>query len=762
MRTDFQRKILWLSCVVALALTGCAAKGPTRFELPDSKPTPLPAKPAVEEGNPGDSTRPKPTLFPGNDQVVRLPARAAPVSVQGEDVSLNFEKAPITDVVHAVMGDLLKLDYSIDQPLKGEVTLRTRAPVARADLIPILESVLQANGTLLVRDARGLYHLGTPEGLKNIAPGPHRVDSLPEGFGTVIVPLRYIGATEMAEILKPLAPAESFLRVDTLRNLIMLAGSSGQIDGWLDIVNSFDVDFLKGMSVGVFPLEHAPVSEVRDALAAMLGSGEGGGGSGPGGGGEGPLRGVVKVIPVERLNSLLVVTPRAHYLEQVRKWVERLDQPVENELEPRLYVYPVQNGSAVHLAALLNGLYGGGKTSTTQGGTGIAPGLASGSFGGSAQSGTSGLSGTATGMGGTGSTALGGSGTGLGSTATGLSGLTGSSSAGGLSGAAGGSLGAAAGGMGQTGQAQQQTTSVTQLGDKVRVVADDQNNALLIMAPRKDYRKIEHALRQLDIAPTQVLIEASIVEVTLKDNLQYGLEWYLQNGIGSGFTGSPLLNMNKEGTIGAKQPGFSYTISNPAGEIRATLNALAEDSLLKVLSNPSILVLDNNTASIHVGDQQPIKNSTTQTTVGTTESITYKDTGVMLSVTPSVNAGGLINMNIVQAVTDVGEIEVATGQRNFMTRQIRSRVAVRSGESVVLGGLIRDNKTQSQGGVPGLYQIPVLGSLFGTTTDSSTRTELLVMITPRALSDDNQLRDVSAELKSRMRGLHGMSLGVND
>ncbi|MDY0050234.1 MAG: secretin N-terminal domain-containing protein, partial [Halothiobacillaceae bacterium] len=283
-----------------------------------------------------------------------------------------------------------------------------------------------------------------------------------------------------------------------------------------------------------------------------------------------------------------------------------------------------------------------------------------------------------------------------------------------MSGAAGGTLGAAAGGMGQTGQAQQQTTSVTQLGDKVRVVADDQNNALLIMAPRKDYRKIEHALRQLDIAPTQVLIEASIVEVTLKDNLKYGLEWYLQNGIGSGFTGSPLLNMNKEGTIGAKQPGFSYTISNPAGEIRATLNALAEDSLLKVLSNPSILVLDNNTASIHVGDQQPIKNSTTQTTIGTTESITYKDTGVMLSVTPSVNAGGLINMNIVQAVTDVGEIEVATGQRNFMTRQIRSRVAVRSGESLVLGGLIRDNKTQSQGGVPGLYQIPVLGSLFGT------------------------------------------------
>jgi len=188
--------------------------------------------------------------------------------------------------------------------------------------------------------------------------------------------------------------------------------------------------------------------------------------------------------------------------------------------------------------------------------------------------------------------------------------------------------------------------------------------------------------------------------------------------------------------------------------VRATLNALAEKSQVRLLSSPSVLVLNNHNATIQVGQQQPIKSSTSVTTGNlVTESILYKDTGVMLSVTPSVNAGGLITMDISQQVTDVGDLDSATGQRAFLTRQIQTRVAVRSGEPIVLGGLIRENDTVGRSGVPLLSNIPVVGALFGNSTNNNNRTELLVLMTPRALEDDDQLRSASAEMRQRMRSM---------
>ena len=202
------------------------------------------------------------------------------------------------------------------------------------------------------------------------------------------------------------------------------------------------------------------------------------------------------------------------------------------------------------------------------------------------------------------------------------------------------------------------------------------------------------------------------------------------------------------------QAGFSYTVTNSAGAVKAVLNALAEESLINVISTPSVLVLDNHTAAIHVGDQQPIQSQSTVTNGGNVQnSITYKDTGVKLQVTPSVNDGGLVTLDIDQSVTDVGPVDAATRQRSFLERNVSSRVAVRSGESVVLGGLIRDNETEGKSGVPLLMNIPVVGSLFSTTTTASTRTELLIFITPRVMENEQDLRDLNSEMRARMRGL---------
>ena len=295
-----------------------------------------------------------------------------------------------------------------------------------------------------------------------------------------------------------------------------------------------------------------------------------------------------------------------------------------------------------------------------------------------------------------------------------------------------------------------------ELEDGVRVVADEYNNSLLVLATPYEYDRIEKSLIKLDVVATQVLIEASIIEVTLTDDLQYGLEWAFNDKLGGGDTGSGLLDLG--GGLGAQVPGFSYTVSDSAGAVKAVVNALAEKSLINVISTPSVMVLDNHTASIHVGDQQPIRSASTVTNGGNVQqSIQYKDTGVKLSVTPSVNDGRLVTLQIQQSITDVGSVDAATGQRTFLERNVNSTVAIRSGESVVLGGLIRDNESQGRSGIPLLMDIPLLGSLFSTTTKDNSRTELLIFISPRVVEGEDELRDLNLEMRRRMRGLEDFS-----
>lgn len=689
-----------LLCLLLLpALVACSSQETREAPVPEGLVR------SAAEAAPGGARQPEkaspaeedaePSVYLGNDRVVNMPDAPPPVRLSGEAVSLNFEQAPVTEVVHSILGDILGLDYVIEHPLKGELTLRTRTPVPRSQLLPILESLLQANGATLVRDPNERYFIGPAGSLDSLMPGLDSPDTEGAGYRHIIVPLSYISATGMAEILAPVAPESAFVRVDSARNLLVLAGTRNQLDGWLDIVTTFDVDQLQGMSVGIFPIRHSTVEDIRAALAHLLGAGEGGGEMAGG-----DLTRVVRVMPLENLNSILVVTPRSHYIEQVRTWVERLDRPQGGSGEATLHVYSVQNGSASHLADMLSRIFGGGGA----GGGGKAGGKDSGV--------APGLDAMSTGAG-----------------------------------AGGGSFKAP-----DTGQSA--AASSFDLGDDVRIVADEYNNALLVHAPYREFVKIESALRELDVIANQVLIEASIIEVTLTDDLEYGVEWFLEDSLGGGRTGTAGLNLGEGGSIGPSTPGFSYSITNSAGVLRGVINALAERSLINVISTPSVMVLDNHTAAIHVGDQQPVRSAISITDGGReTSSIEYRDTGVKLQVTPSVNAGGLVTMDISQAVTDVGQVDTATGQRSFLERNVSSRVAVRTGESVVLGGLIRDNQSTGKLGVPILHQIPVIGNLFGRTSNNSNRTELLVFITPRVLRNEQDLRDVSTEMRSRMKGL---------
>ena len=686
----------------------------------------------------------QPRILRGNDRMI-APVQTVP-ALRGAANSFRFEDAPMLDVVHIILRDILKVDYVVHPPISGSVTLATRAEVSPDQAAYLLEGALLANGLLLARDSRGTYHVGRPEALRGIIAAPRQAGAgpLPPGHGAIVVPLNFIGATEMATILRPLLPPDALIRVDNVRNLLILVGNRTQAEGWLGIVSTFDVDWLKGMSVGVFPLKYASVREVEAALQLISSGGRPPAGASPPQAGRPPgapqanaaaaaaaaatgesfaLFGGVRVMPIERLNSILVVSPRADYIEEARRWIERFDQPGSNLTEQSLHVYPVQNGSARHLADVLNGIFGGASsTAATPLTTGVSPGLSSSStsslgFGGSG--GQGGRGGSAGGGGGLGSVLQGGQ-------------------------SVGGRQPAAASG-----------SSSVQVGG-LRVVADEVNNAILVYGTAADFAKVESALRRLDLAATQVLIEASIVEVTLSDDLQYGLQWVFNESLSNGKTGSSVLSGVGAGLLGGPMAGFSYTLRNSVGNVRAVLNALADKSLVKVISSPSLMVLDNHTAQIVVGNQQPIRSAETITTGGlVSTSIQYKDTGVALAVTPSVNAGNMVTMLINQAVTDVGQIDAATGQRSFLQRQIGSKVAVRSGETLVLGGLIRDNTTSGSTGIPLLHDIPVLGALFGSKRSNGARTELLVIITPRVVRSDQDAREAGAEIRDKMKSFIG-------
>lgn len=695
-------------------------------QAPLAGPAGAPAEPAgaaTAAPQPAMPSAEQPRIIRGNDRVIQPPA---PVRIEGPGTSFKFEDAPIGDVAHVILRDVMKVDYVLHPPLNGTVTLATRTDVSADQAASLLESALQANGLVMARDARGVYHVGKPESLRGIVPASRQAGNgpLPPGTGAIVVPLQYIGAAEMATILRPMLPPDALLRVDNMRNLLVLAGSRSQAEGWLSLVSTFDVDLLQGMSVGVFPLKHATVREVEAALRLMSAgpatprtTGAAAGGAQPAAGTDAaaaaesyPLYGAVRVLPIERLNSVLVVTPRAAYLEEARRWIERLDQPGSGNNEARLHVYAVQNGSAKHLADVLNGIFGSqdNRSSSSQT-SGVAPGLAQ----------TTATTPTI------GTLSAGGANAGVN-----------------LSGQAARTSGPASSGP---------TVTAVTLGG-VRVVADEINNAVLVYGPGAEYLKIEQTLRRLDVPRTQVLIEASIIEVTLGDDLRYGLQWAFTENRGGGATGTSVLSAAAGAVLPSPAAGFSYTLRNSIGSVRAVLQALAEKSLVNVISSPSLMVLDNHTASIAVGDQQPVQGAQTFLPGGNVStSIQYKDTGVTLAVTPSVNAGNVVTMQINQAVTDVGEIDTATGQRSFLQRQIGSKVAVRSGETLVLGGLIRNNRTSGSSGVPLLHEIPLLGALFGTKRSEDTRTELLVVITPRVVRSDQDLRDVGNDLRERMK-----------
>ncbi|WGZ93897.1 MAG: type II secretion system secretin GspD [Candidatus Thiothrix putei] len=662
-----------------------------------------PAWDAMSAGSSGATTKSKADdveLILGSQDYYRSDVKnpVAAGSKRGSDdagIALNFERASIREVVKVVLGDILKETYTVEPGVEGEVTINSTDPIDRSALIPTLESLLQTQGAVLYKDDTGNYRVAARANLKGRGFMPSTGQIKP-GYSMQVVTLRYIPVAEMQKILEPLASPDAFVRVDPNRNMLVLAGTSSELANLMATIKTFDVDVLKGMSVGLYRVKNVEANIVAKNLDALFGES-----------GNSPMAGMIKIMPIEHMNSIMIISANADYLKDMKDWVDRFDQ-VSQTAGQQLFVYHVQNGNAEHLADMLNQIFGGKKGSSTKS---ALPGSNASSLAPGLEPATVGADGHPVAAAGAPKTMLGDSG------------------------------------------------GVTINPDaEVRIVADKTNNSLMIMSTEEAYQQILESLKRLDVMPMQVQVEASIMEVTLTDGLEYGLQWYFKND-GNAF-GSNGVGGLASGSNGYMTPGgFSFSATLGAERVMGALNALARESKVRVLSSPSILVLDNQTASIKVGDQQPVFTGSLSTPNGNGTSLTtattvqYKDTGVSLQVTPQVNSNGLVKMDIQQDITDVGEVDSATGNRSFLQRNIKSTVAVKSGETIVLGGLIRDNNTQGRNGVPGLSKVPLVGGLFSANSSGGKRTELLVLITPTAIKGQRDLVKAGEEMRERMQGL---------
>jgi general secretion pathway protein D len=715
----------------------------------------LPRTPSqVQQAELSTGRRAKPIIYqadPPDDISQTASIRQTAQSVaRGDSFELNFENVAVASVAKVVLGDILGVGYVIDPRVQGTISLSSARPIPKTDIPFALENALRVSGIALVRDDAA-YRLMPQADAVGTGPADTPQSTEP-GYGISVVPLQYVSAQMLLKLVENFGTKAGMLRADPSRNLVLVQGTGSERRTAVDLLLSFDVDWMRGQSVGIFPVENANPEPIIAELEKIIDSGEGG-----------VTQRMVRLQPIGRMNAVLAVTRKPEMLRRIETWINRLDNT--NNARSSIHVYNVKYGEARQIARELNDIFGGGAASsaTLDSAAGqIAPesGVSSSSSGGSALSrlsvGQSGQSSGGSGM----STRTASSGTGGTSGETAQTGYAPQS----------GSLfdnspaGQSAGRGGATG-----TGTVL---EGVRITADTVNNALLIYASQEQYSIIERTVRQVDRPQRQVAIEATIAEVTLTDDLQFGVQSYitsrdlgLKPDTGSfGNSGSSaLLSAAGDVVLSRMIPGFNFLVGSGVTP-KAVLNALHAVTDVKVLSNPSLVVIDNQVATLQVGNEIPIQTGTATVLTGnnTVASTTdYRSTGIILRVVPRINANGNVRLDIEQEISNpLPSTNAQTTSSNPLTptvstRKVRSSIAVASGQTVLLAGLISDNQNRTRSGIPGLDQIPGLGDVFAQSDKSIQRTELIIFIRPQIIRDGTDAHFVAEEVRAKLRGTIG-------
>jgi general secretion pathway protein D len=680
----------------------------------------------------------KPAIYLSDGATPQGGALAERDDAGGSGYDLNFENAPVATVAKVILGDVLNLGYTIDPRVQGTVTLASVRPVPKADALYVLENALRMSGVALVRDRTGYRLLPAPEA------GPGSIDrsvNAAAGQGVTVVPLRYVSAQNIFKLLDAFGVKASTMRPDSARNTLLVSGSGTDRATAVDTILSFDADWMRGQSVGIFPVRNSSPEPVITEIEKIMDSGEGGMG-----------QNVIKLQPIARLNAILVVSQKPEYLKRAQTWIARLDRSDTEGVN--LKSYPLRYGNSKVVVAMLNEmLFNQSATSSStldNASSQVAPGA--GISTSSSSNPVASLSALPTAGAGA-STPV----STPGGSAFGARPAPAASATPVQDNNAGGLLGGGA------------KPGVNGILQNVRITADVTNNAVLVYANQEAQRIVEQTIRQIDRPQRQIAIEATIAEVTLNDQLNYGVQFFLASQKGSisntisGISNSATVGSNTEpasnavnaaagALLGRALPGFNFLIGSENSP-RVVLDALHGITNVKVLSNPSLVVLDNQPATLQVGDQVPFSTGTaTVLTANNTvvNTIDYKNTGIILRVLPRANANGNVVLDIEQEISNI-----AAGSANSLTptisqRRVKSSIAVTSGQTVLLAGLISETENRQRQGLPILDSIPGVGDAFSHQTTSRARTELILFIRPTVIKDGVDAHVIAEEMRSKM------------
>lgn len=667
-------------------------------------------------------------------------------------IEINFENANIQTVAKTLIADTLGLNFAVDTRVQGTVTLASAAPVPRKDLLAVFESVLRMSNAGLVRDKNLIRIVPLPE-----TAGSGKVTMLGSGeagFGVTIVPLRYVSATTVSKTAENFMARPGAIRVDQARNVILVQGTSAERQTAIDMISTFDVEWLRDQSVGIYPLKSTSAETLIRELEKMFDSGENGLG-----------QGAIKFQPISRMNAVLAVARSPKLIERVTQWVQRLDRSDTSGTTVR--VYHLKYGSAPRLSKVLGDIFvgrGGAGASGDTAASQIAPGQSA------SQSRLDQISGGS-------SFQQQGSNSGSSST-TATTSTSSNSNSGGLSRATqagdfdafGGDKdgGPDSGGGGGGGALPRGVFT------NVRITANLADNSLVIYSTQEDYRVIERSIRELDRPQMQVAIDATIAEVTLTDQFQFGIQSFLTSknlGLGTD-KGSGLYTPNAtaggtttttDPTTGIQTvvqqaflqrvlPGYNLLLGHEA-QPTVILNALSKLTDVKVLSAPSLVVMDNQPALLQVGNEIPLSTGSATVLTGSNtivNTIERRNIGVILKVWPRVRANGAIQLEIEQEISNVANPNDTSLTPTLTQRRVRSTVAIQSGQTVLLGGLISEQSNDTKTGVPGLREIKYLGDLLGNTSRDKQRQEIIIFVRPRLIRNSVDAESVAEEFRDRL------------
>ena len=700
--------------------------------------------PLASEGDSGRSRESSlPLIFPGSDTEsdpqrgrdpdMRTASLQQAAFVRGDGVEMNFDGADVQTVAKSLLGDILQLNFVVDPRVQGSVTLTSAGPIPRKDVLPAFESVLRMSNAAIVHSANLVKIVPIPEA----AGGAMSVGAGEPGFGVSLVHLQYTSASTVAKTAESFLSRPGAIRVVPSRNLLLIQGTTAERQAALDAVATFDVEWLQNQSVGVYPLKSTSPETMIGELERIFETNEGGSG-----------QGIVRFQPVSRMNAVMVVTKNPKLLTQTTQWIARLDR--SDTTGTTLRTFRLKNGNATQVAKILNDIFGGQRSGASADGAAkqIAPGVDS------SQSRLDSLDRGSSAGSATPPTGNGSDNHAANPIAAAFSAFSDRKDA--DSDATGGSS-AASGGNPQRGTFQ-----------NLRITADAVNNAVVVYSNQEDYRIVERAVRDLDRPQMQVSIDATVAEVTLTDQLQFGVQAFLNSNQASvGLFGAAQVAAQSAAQSTLLQtvaPGLNLVLGSQA-QPRVILNALSTITDVKVLSSPSIVAMDNQPALLQVGDEIPITTSSatviSNSATPIVNTIQMRDTGIILKVLPHVHSNGAIQLEIDQEISGVVNPDQQTLTPTISQRRVHSTVSVISGQTVLLAGLISVNDQKTKSSVPGLQDIKFIGDLLGNTSSTKTKSEIIIFIKTRLIRNSADAGAVTEEFRDRLHMMRSGRTVVN-